>query len=461
MTQVHDIQPPISNLSKYPVASLRELIYLAFPIILTTLSSSLLNLSDRLFLSHYSAEAWKASTVAGDLSFFFQMFCILLVVTAQVFVGQYHGGNKSEKIGPLIWQMIWFSFLSMIITYPISLFSESFFHGTEIEAPATLYFRCLTLSNFLYPLAAALSTFFLGRGKTKIILISNISIHIVNILLDYLLIFGVKGIIPPLGILGAAIATIVSEATLCMILYTFFIHKKYVHTYRTDLRKLDKKMLWEVLKVGIPRACGRAMVIFTWNAAARIMVVKGGDFLLSRTLGTSLFAIFSFINQGMGQAILILASNLIGANWDNELRKLIKNAYIFLLGIIVILTIPLFFFQNHLIHIFIGNGIAKESLSIFRACCSSILFICLGNGIMTIGVSLIMAYKDTFFYFLSTLFPWITLFLPSYIGIGLFNLPPQTFFIIDGANSVIIGIALMLYVQRKFIYSTLSLARTK
>ena len=114
MTQQHVIQPLISKLSKYPVASLRELIYLAFPIILTTLSSSLLTLCDRLFLSYYSAKAWEAATVAGDLAFFFQMFCILLVMTAHVFVGQYHGANKSEKIGPLIWQMIWFSFLSMI-----------------------------------------------------------------------------------------------------------------------------------------------------------------------------------------------------------------------------------------------------------------------------------------------------------------------------------------------------------
>ena len=449
MTQEHQL--PISSLTKYPIASLRELIYLAFPIILTTLSSSLLTFFDRLFLSYYSTEAWKASTVAGDLAFFFQIFCILLVMTAQVFVGQYQGANKTEKIGPLIWQMIWFSLLSMIITFPMSLFSESFFHGTEIEAPATLYFRCLALSNFLYPLAAALTTFFLGRGKTKIILISNISIHIINILLDYLLIFGVKGIIPPLGMLGAAIATIISEASLCIILYIFFRDKKYVQTYRTDIRKLEKKSLWEVLKVGMPRACGRAMVIFTWNAAARIMVDKGGDFLLARSFATSLFAIFSFINQGMGQAILILASHLIGANWEKKLTKLIKNSYIFLLGILVILSIPLFFFQNYLISLFIGNGISKESLSIFRACCSSILLMCLGNGIMNIGVSLIMAYKDTFFYFLSTLFPWITLFLPSYITIKIFYFPPQTFFIIEGINCFIIGIVLMLHIQKKFL----------
>ncbi len=428
------------KLTKHQSGSLRELSALAFPLIFTMISTSLLTLCDRFFLSHYSMQAFHACAAASDLAFLFQMFCIMIVMIGQVFIGEYQGANEKHKIGPLVWQLIFFSFISMMLSYPISLVAESYFYHTEIEAPALTYFRILSFCNFLFPLGAALSTFFIGRGKTKTILFATLFTHVLNIILDYLLIFGAGEYIPSMGAKGAAIATVFSQGALCLILYFLFKKRKHREIYRTDDRSLRPALLKKVLITGLPRATGRAIMITTWNAAAYILLVKGGDHLLVRTFGTSLFIILSFIIQGMGQAFLTISAHLIGAKEDEKIKGLLKNAFIFLGGILAVLALPLFVFSDYVIDLFINEPLSHASYATLRICSYAMWFMVLANGINCLGTFLITAYKDTFFYLLCVPLLWVTLFIPAHYGIGTLGWHPITFFLLDGASCILLGL---------------------
>jgi multidrug resistance protein, MATE family len=429
-----------NQLTKYPVASFRELLVLSFPLVLSTLSASLLGLCDRYFLSHYSLEALKASSTAANLCFFYQMSFIMIAMTAQAFIGHFQGSNKKHHIGPLIWQMIYFSFLSMAITYPLSLLTEFYLKGTEIQAPATLYFHYLALSNFLFPLGGTLSSFYIGRGKTRIILLVNILTQVINIGLDYLLIFGIKGWFAPMGIKGAAIATIIAQASLCLILFIMFLQKKYSALYRTDLKKFNRTLFWEVLKIGIPRAFGRSMVVGSWILASYLLVRRGGDFLLVHTFGVSLFLIFSFLNEGMAQALVTVTSHILGAKLENLYKKLLNTSFLFLAATMGVLAIPLLFMQNTLIHLFIHTTLCPTSLALLKECCLWIWVISFASGINRIGTSLLTATRDTVFYAGWVSITWITLCIPVFVGIGYFGWSPTKFFLLDGINCIILGL---------------------
>ena len=205
MTTSESVDSQIHPLSRYPLGSFRELLTLSTPLVFACLSASLLGFCDRLFLSHYSLEAWTAASTSSYIAFLYQMMLSVIAMIAQSFIAQHIGAKRPSNVGPIVWQMIWFAFLSMLITYPSSFLAEMYFRGTEVEGPALAYFRPMALFNFLFPLNAALSAFFIGRGKTRIILYANISIQLVNIALDYLLIFGIGSILPPLGTFGAAL----------------------------------------------------------------------------------------------------------------------------------------------------------------------------------------------------------------------------------------------------------------
>src|SRR5437016_5655252 len=105
----------IERLTKYPVGSARELWAIAFPLMLTALSGSLMIFVDRLILSHYSTEAMNAVATIGTTCMIFIYGAIGISSIAEVFVGQYNGSKQKSKMGEPAWQMIWFS----LMTYPV------------------------------------------------------------------------------------------------------------------------------------------------------------------------------------------------------------------------------------------------------------------------------------------------------------------------------------------------------
>jgi len=412
------------ELTKHPAASLKELFSLSFPLILSALSASLLGLCDRFFLASYSLEAWKAYSTAQGLCFFFQMSLITIATAAQAFISHFKGAGKQYLIGPLIWQMIYFSILSMVISYPLSLVSELYLNGTEVQAPATLYFRYLSCANFLFPLGGTLASFYIGRGKTRVILFVNLIIQAINIVLNYLLIFGIKGWFAPMGIEGAAIATITAQSMLCSILFTLFLQKKYTAAFRNDLRKVDLNLLWEILKIGIPRAFGLCMAVGSWLVASYILVKRGGDYLLVHAFGVSLFLILSFMHIGMGQALITITSHLIGAKVKNIYKRLLSITLVFHAIIMGILAIPLLFMQEFLINLFIKEALSPLSIALLKDCCLWVWMLCLGSGISRIGTSFVTAARDTLFYAAWVSSNWVNLCIPVFVGIGLLGWSP-------------------------------------
>ena len=427
------------RITKYPIGSLRELSFLSLPLMISTLSASLLGWCDRYFLSLYSIDAWKASTAATNLTFFFQIVLIMIAFVTQGFIGHYKGAKQEKMIGPFIWQMIYFSFLSMLITYPLSFVSELYLKGIKPEYEAILYFRYLSAANFLYPLGATLAAFYLGRGKTRVVFISNIMIQGTNILLDYLLIFGIKDLISPMGIKGAALATITSQTLYCLILFTLFLRKKYVSLYSTNNRAFNLPLLREGLKTGIPRALGRCMVVGAWIFASYFLIHKGGDYFLVYSFGVTLLGFFSFIVDGMGQALITLTSYSLGRNMDQIFQKILRTSLWFLAIVLVILGIPLLFMQETIIYLMIKTPLSPNTLLLLKDCCVWIWIGCFASGINRIGIGFLTASRDTIFYASCVTALWMTLCVPVYIGIELLSWTPNKLFMFDSINTLLTG----------------------
>ena len=180
MASIEANSPSSNQLTKHPMASLRELFALAFPLILTTFSASLLNLTDRFMLSHFSQDAWKACCSAMTFLYLPQLGLIIIASISQAFVGHYKGAKKEKMIGPFIWQMIYFSLFTILIIYPLFVLGDVSLKGIEVESSAKSYFRILASANFLYPLGATLASFYMGRGKNSIVLFTNLAIQTVK-----------------------------------------------------------------------------------------------------------------------------------------------------------------------------------------------------------------------------------------------------------------------------------------
>lgn len=440
MASVEANSSPSNQLTKHPMASLRELFALAFPLILTTFSASLLNLTDRFMLSHFSQDAWKACSSAMNLLYLPQLGLIIIASISQAFTGHYKGAKKEKMIGPFIWQMIYFSLFTILIIYPLFLLGNVYLKGIEVESSAKSYFRILAAANFLYPLGATLASFYMGRGKNSIVLFTSLTIQLLNMMLDYILIFGVGDLVPSYGVRGAAIATVISQGTYCLILFLLFRQKKYALPFSTNQWKFNPPLFWEGLKTGIPRSFGRSLAVGAWTVATYFVIQKGGDYLLVHTFGLTVFVILSFVNEGMGQALLTFNSHALASNSSHLFKKSLRSAIYFVIAMAVVLAIPLLILRETMILLFFKDPISPQSLQFLKECCIWVWIAIIGGGINRIGASMVTAARDTVFYAWCMTIQWITLCVPIFIGIQNLEMSPSKFFLIEGLNSALIGV---------------------
>jgi MATE family multidrug resistance protein len=391
-----------------------------------------MGLCDRLILARYSLEALEGCVSALYLSQLFQLPCVRVASIAQVFVGQYRGSKELNKIGPCIWQMIWFSILSMCITWPLSVpIGSLFFQNTAVQENGTLYFQCLMALNFLFPLGAALSSFYLGQGQMKMILFASLASHIVNILLDFLLIFGIDGLFSPLGTLGAAIATGISQSLFCSILFYNFLNTKNRQLYSTPNFHFDLSSFWKCLQIGLPRA-GTKIILFTaWVAITHIMIRKGGNYLAILAFGGSLTLFFSCLNEGLSQALITIGAYIVGAKRYKLMWKLARSACLFLSFWTLLIAIPCLLFPDNLIALFFKEPPSSTLLHELRLSCYWLLVFFLAHGLNLISLGLLTSYGDTLFQLLFGIaLTWMPSFLPVYFAIELYDAPPDRLWLI-------------------------------
>ena len=437
------------GLTRYPIASLRELFSLAFPLIITAFSISMLNLTDRILLSFYSQKAWMACCAAMNLLYLPQLGLTIIASISQAFIGYYKGAGQNNQIGPFIWQMIYFSLATIIFSYPFILISKIYLADIEVRKDAAIYFNILAWANFLYPLGATLASFYMGRGKNSMVLLTNLTMQIINIALDFLLIFGVKGWITPLGVQGAAIATALSQGFYCTILFLFFKQKKHQVAFATNKLHLNLFLLWQGLKTGIPRSFGRIFAVGAWTLATYLLIQKGDDYLIVHSFGLTVFMILSFVNEGMGQALLTFNSHILASNSSHYFHKSLRSSFYFLGITMIIFAIPLLVFSNLIIKIYVKDPISMQTFYFLKECCLWVWFAIIGSGINRIGVSMLTASRDTFFYAFCLVFQWITVCVPVFLGIEKFGMSPAKFFLIDGLNSATLGMIFILRFLKK------------
>lgn len=428
---------------------LRTLVRISFPLFLFLFCEALTTFGERIFLSYHGVEAVSSSLNGCYLASIFQIPCVGVASMTQAFVGLYQGKGELKRIGPCIWQLIWFSLLSLIITLPLSLWSSSlYFKGTSIEQMGTSYFNILALGNFLFPLNIVLTSFYLGRGKTLLVTLLLLTSYAFNLGLCWTLVFGVKGFIPSLGIQGAALAKCLSMGLFCLIFFVLFLQRKNRTTYGTGMWQLSPTALWSYLRPGVMRAFGYFWIRCGWAVICYMMIKKGGLYLDIQIIGGTVIALFVFIFTGIYRSVLTIASHLLGGKNYSGLLQLFRSLIIYICMIGTLLAIPLLLYPQSLTYFF-----DSSSRQLFEKTFNTInhwiwfysIAVTLQMGLM----SFIVALQDLKLQFYIYLLNILTSLLPVYLFIQLWGWKADTLWIIMAFENVIHSLILFYSIRRK------------
>lgn len=199
---------------------------IALPIILSNGSLTVMHVTDRWFLSKVGPAELAASMSGGLTSHVLISFFAGLIGYVSALVAQYYGANQPQKCTRAIIQAFYLAFVSyplLILFIPIIKYVFIWTNQEqELSTYASLYARTMLTGCIFFLMRTVVGSFFIGLGKTRIILIANAIGTLLNIPFNFVLIFGKLGL-PKLGLQGAALATIFASCISFIILFSFFL----------------------------------------------------------------------------------------------------------------------------------------------------------------------------------------------------------------------------------------------
>ncbi len=332
---------------------------IAWPLIISSGTFALLNFCDRLFLSWYSEAAFRASLPAGIL--FFTLVCGFMALAGftNTFVAQYWGSGDKEGCAKATSQGIFFALFSipliMALT-PLGLWLLRISgHGVEVLALEEEYLSILMWCGGGMALSSALSSFFSGRGKTRIIMTCNIVANGINILLNYIFIFGKWGF-PEMGIAGAGWASVIGAWASPLIFGLIYFSKATNAEFGTwrNLR-FNRWLFMRMIRFGLPSGIHWFLDVAAFTLFVMMVGRMGVVAHVASNIALSVNLIAFMPMIGMGMAVSVLVGQYLGSDRPEYAERMGWLAL--KIGICYTLTVGLTFllFPGFYTQIFAGN----------------------------------------------------------------------------------------------------------
>jgi MATE family multidrug resistance protein len=307
----------IESMQNKEPSTLRALLRVALPMVISQASDTVMLFADRLMVSRLGDLHLAASMSGGITQVTATAFFAGLVGYVNAIVAQYSGALRPERCAPTVFQAL----LLALAAYPFMLLltplARGLFvfagHGADQIELEYLYFRILMAGSIFVLARAALAGFFLGIGKTRVVMIANVLGMIINLPANYLLIYGKMGF-PALGLRGAAYGTIIGGAISLIIMALVYLGPSCRRLYMTHTSSSwDPATLKRLLRFGSPAGVEQLLNVAAFTLFLEFMHSYGASTAAAVTVAFN-WDIVAFIPMmGMGAAVTAVVGHNIGA----------------------------------------------------------------------------------------------------------------------------------------------------
>ncbi|MBT4614953.1 MAG: MATE family efflux transporter [Gammaproteobacteria bacterium] len=345
-------------------ATLKELLRLAYPMIISQGAFAVMIFTDRYFMSLVSPTHMGASLAGGVASFFCMSLFIGVLSYGNALTAQYFGRKQFDKCSRVVTQglllTLFFAPLLVAIGY-LSLGSFEFMgHAPEQVVLARQYFIILIWGASFSLAKTCIASYFSGIGRTHIVMIADTVGVAINIPLTWVLIFG-YGEVPALGIAGAAYATIISSLISLLIFCYFYLEPHHATSFMVKQSfQLDRGILRRFVRLGFPSG----IEMFLNVAAFNLFLLMFQSYGIAESASAAIvfnWDIVSFVPMiGLNVAIISLIGRYIGAGDTTLMSQVIRISFMLGLGYSSILALLFYLGREPLVAIFLATGSSGE-----------------------------------------------------------------------------------------------------
>lgn len=373
---------------------LKAMIAIALPITLQNLVASSVNMLDTLMITSLGEESLAAVGLANQVFFFYAVTIFGVATGSSVFVSQFWGKGDVKNIGRILGiSLAITSVLGALFTlaalfvpeFIMKIFSED----SEVIRLGVDYLRIVSLSYIITGISFAYAVASRSIGQAKMPMIASIVSFLVNLIFNYLLIFGKFGF-PQLGVKGAAYGTIIARAAeIGLMLYSIYSNKNnnpLAHSFKS-MTDWTGDFIRKYFKTAYPVILNEALwslgTVLYSLAYAKIGTEAAAAVQILNTVQN----IFMVLSRGLANACTVMVGNKIGADEEDEAVVYADNFMILSAALGLVLGV-LIYFSKDLILIFFRNltpSMYNTSRNLLIVLAAS-FFIRSFNGTLIVGV---------------------------------------------------------------------------
>jgi putative MATE family efflux protein len=270
----------------------KKILLVALPILLESLAQNILNITDTAFMGRIGEVSLGAAAIGSLYYYVFIMIAFGLGVGAQIIIARRYGEKNIKMIGRTLeqTQYLMLTFAIVMLAFSGIYLQQILNHIVEsplIREQAQLYLSVRIFGFIPAFLNASFRAFFVGIARTKVIIYTTVIMTIVNVVLNYLLIFGKFGF-PEMGIQGAALASVIAE---CCAFVVFVLYARFVANPREfrlfRFNAPDFHLIKRILKIASPLMLQYFVSLSCWFAF----------FLLIEKMGQTELAVSNLIRS--------------------------------------------------------------------------------------------------------------------------------------------------------------------
>lgn len=291
-----------------------QLLNLGIPIMIGQLGIIVVGFVDNIMVGHHSSTELAAASFVNNLFNLPIMFGLGFSYGLTPVIGTLVGGNKVTQAGATLRNSLCVNgvlgVIMMLVMALVYINVDNMGQPVELMPLIKPYFLVLLSSLFFIMLFNSFRQFADGIMDTRISMIILLSSNVLNIIGNYLLIFGVAGF-PEMGLLGAGISTLISRIfTVLAFVWIFFMTKRYGR-FRIGFIRLKSTFrdAWQLVRLGMPVALQMGMETGSFNLSVIMIGWIGSTALAAHQVVGTITTIGFMLYYGVGAAITILISN--------------------------------------------------------------------------------------------------------------------------------------------------------
>jgi len=410
--------------------SYRDVLRVSMPLVISMTTTVVMTFTARMFLANYSIDAIAAALPAGIIAYVFLIFFADTAGYVSVIIAQYTGAGSLQRVGSALWQALYFALISWLIMVGLSFGAGPLFrwvgHSAEVQQLEVIYFRVLCLGSGIHIIGMSLSSFFTGRGVTRPVMIIYIIAMLLNVPLDYALIYGIW-IFPELGIQGAAIATVFSWASATLMLGLFVFARENAETFKTrQNHHFDTDLFRRLLRFGVPSSLQFSLDVFAFSFFVLMVGRIGKAELVVTNIAISLDSVSFRPLSGFALGASTLVGQALGRNRPDEAVAAARATMVIVASYTAVFILTFVFVPQPLLDLFRPRDISPEGFDAIKGMGVVVLrFVAaylLLDGLYMISTAVLKGAGDTRFIMWSMgVLSVFGMILPIYIGIEVFG----------------------------------------